>query len=247
MDAQFVTPAVQPAPMPAPGPQPYTLNYMSGLRTKLASDFWVAVGAGILTAVPLTLAGHTLERAAVTGGICALIVLGVRLTGLLHAGQAGLLIAWQQARIQTLHDANVRLAEGWHKSKTQLGNARLEIARLGSEVDTLRSQQAKGFKSAAQLEGRMRSDALALIDLAVKQGGWVARDDSANKLGAVALLGWGNNDSGRQRWDRTQEILLRAGIIQRNHRSTKILLTGDAALAALDRYSPDGDPTAGGR
>ena len=94
-------------------------------------------------------------------------------------------------------------------------------------ADGLRTQMQKGWRSAEALERKGRADAAAIIELCA--GGWVARD------AAIVRLGWTSDAAGRQRWESADALLLRAGVIARNHRTTTILATGAEALTLLDK------------
>lgn len=201
----------------------YQLTYMSGLRTKLATDVSVAVGSGLLLAVPMALWGPGLEGAAAAGAILALIALGVRLTGLIKASQLAALIVWQQVRIAQVVDHNKQLAGMLNHAEARAAALQRELAMKSGEADALRSQSQKGWRSADMLESKARIDALHLLKLTDEAGGWVARD------AALLRLSWE-----RERWEAAYEVLQRAGVVRKNHRTTVILLQGADALRALE-------------
>lgn len=220
MDYKTSTPTTNYVPAEPVAPSQF---WLSSLRTKILTDISVSIGATLLTAVLLGATGRAWSVVVYGSGIVGIIVLGVRLTGLLGASRMAGVIAWQQVKLAEVIDHNRLLVAEIDDMEASLVAFRLNLVAVQAELDAIKSR-GTGYRSAEQLERSVRMDALALIELASNRGGWVARD------AALSALGWE-----RQRWESADALLLRAGVIARNHRTTTILATGAEALTLLDK------------
>ena len=80
LERNFVTPS-QTTPPPAYVPP----TWMSSVRAKLAADILASVGVFLLTGVAMFLSGRPVEAVAGVSVIMAMVVLGVRLSGIAGA------------------------------------------------------------------------------------------------------------------------------------------------------------------
>ncbi len=221
MDYKTSTPTTNYVPAePAAAPAQF---WLSSLRTKVLTDISVSIGATLLTAVLLGAIGKPWSVVVYGSGIVGIVWLGVRLTGLLGASRMVGVIAWQQVKLAEVIDHNHRLVEELDNMEESLASFRLNLVAVQAELDALKSR-GTGYRSAEQLERSVRMDALALIELASNRGGWVARD------AALAVLGWE-----RQRWEAADALLIRYGIIVRNHRSTVVQVDHTQAQEMLEK------------
>lgn len=228
LERNFVTPS-QTTPQPAYVPP----TWMASVRAKLAADILAAVGVFLLTGVAMFLSGRPIEAVAGVSVITAMVVLGVRLSGLVGATKVLATITWQAAELAQVRSHCAELVAIVAEKDKVIAAISNERNRAIDDADGLRTQMQKGWRSAEALERKGRADAASIINLCAN--GWVARDDSKTAPGALTLLGWTNDAAGRQRWESADALLLRAGVIARNHRTTTILATGAEALTLLDK------------
>ena len=224
LERNFVTPS-QTTPQPAYVPP----TWMASVRAKLAADILAAVGVFLLTGVAMFLSGRPIEAVAGVSVITAMVVLGVRLSGLVGATKVLATLTWQAAELAQVRSHCAELVGIVAEKDKVIAAISNERNRAIDDADGLRTQVQKGWRSAESLERKGRADAAAIIELCA--GGWVARD------AAIVRLGWTSDAAGRQRWESADALLLRAGVIARNHRTTTILATGADALTLLDKQN----------
>ena len=224
LERNFVTPS-QTTPPPAYVPP----TWMSSVRAKLAADILAAIGVFLLTGVAMFLSGRTIEAVAGVAAITAMVVLGVRLSGIAGATKVLATLTWQAAELAQVRSHCAELVAIVAEKDKVIAAISVERNRAIDDADGLRTQVQKGWRSAEALERKGRADAAAIIELCA--GGWVARD------AAIVRLGWTSDAAGRQRWESADALLLRAGVISRNHRTTTILATGADALTLLDKQN----------
>ena len=220
MDYKTSTPTTNYVPAEPVAPSQF---WLSSLRTKILTDISVSIGATLLTAVLLGATGRAWSVVVYGSGIVGIVILGVRLTGLLGASRLVGLIAWQQVKLAEVIDHNKLLVAEIDDMEASLVAFRLNLVAVQAELDAIKSR-GTGYRSAEQLERNVRMDALALIELASNRGGWVARD------AALSALGWE-----RQRWEAADALLIRYGIIVRNHRSTVVQVDHTQARLMLEK------------
>lgn len=223
LERNFVTPS-QTTPPPYVPP-----TWMASVRAKLAADILASVGVFLLTGVAMFLSGRPVEAVAGVSVIVAMVVLGVRLSGLVGATKVMATITWQAAELAQVRSHCAELVSIVAEKDKVIAAISNERNRAIDDADRLRTQMQKGWRSAEALERKARADAASIINLCAN--GWVARD------AAIVRLGWTSDAAGRQRWESADALLLRAGVISRNHRTTTILATGAEALTLLDKQN----------